>query len=192
MNPFRDLVPRPKDFQALAVPSKFDIEIGCGVGFHPIRYAQENPDRFLLAFERTEEKFTKFARRLERHPPLKNLTAIRGDGMAWIVHGIPKESVNQYFFLYPNPYPKNSQKNLRFHNMPLFQWVVESLKPGGRITQSTNSQAYADEAERVTKTRWGLPIVKREIWTGTPRSHFEKKYQARGENCWNLVWEKPQ
>jgi tRNA G46 methylase TrmB len=162
------------------------------VGFHPIRFAQENPDQFLLAFERTQEKFAKFARRLERHPHLKNLMAIRGDGMAWIVHGIPPCSVDHYFFLYPNPYPKNSQRNLRFHNMPLFQWVVDSLKPKGLVTLATNSTSYAEEAERVSESSWGLRPVKRERWLAAPRTHFEKKYQQRGEICWNLVWEKPE
>jgi len=55
---------------------KLVIEIGPGVGLHPIQYAKSNPDKFVVAIEKTSEKYAKFARRLENHSEINNLFAI--------------------------------------------------------------------------------------------------------------------
>lgn len=184
------LAPKPKDFRNLPIRHPLDVEIGCGVGLHPIRYAIDNPDRMLWAFERTEEKFDKFFRRLQKHPQISNIEAIRGDGVLWIAHLQLQEIIERIFLLYPNPYPKNSQKNLRFHHMDLFDHVVRALKVGGTITLATNELFYRQEARAVMAERWGLELVSDAPWDGMPRTHFEKKYRARGQICWNLEWKK--
>ena len=86
-----------------------DLEIGCGVGWHPIHYARQNPDRFLVAIEHTRTRFESFERRTVRHPELKNLMAIHADAIEWVTHVLMPESVERIFLLYPNPAnPKNS------------------------------------------------------------------------------------
>jgi tRNA G46 methylase TrmB len=167
------------------------------VGFHPLRYARENPRRQLVAFERTAEKFAKFQRRLAHHDPLPNLIPIHGDAIPWITHAVAPASVDRYFILYPNPYPKESQRNLRFHYMPFFSVIVETLRRGGALTLATNMDFYRREAGEKITGDWGLRLVSEERVTegslrpdSGPRTHFEKKYLARGEACWNLVFAK--
>lgn len=186
-------VPLPPDFRTLPVdPDKpLDVEIGCGVGFHPLRYARRNPDRQVIAFEKTRDKFGKFLGRLAHHDPLPNLIPVHGDAVAWISHALGPESVDRYFLLYPNPYPKESQRNLRFHLMPFFSYLRATLKVGGTFTMATNEEFLVREARAVMREQWGLTLVEcRELDASShmPRTHFEKKYLARGERCWNLVW----
>ena len=57
-------IPKPRfpfefDFVSTGL---LDIEIGCGVGMHPLRYAKENPSRTLLAIEHTRTRFNTFKR----------------------------------------------------------------------------------------------------------------------------------
>lgn len=188
-------VPLPRDFRRLPIdPTQpLDVEIGCGVGFHPLRYARRNPDRQLVAFERTREKFAKFAGRVSHHEELPNLIPVHGDAVNWIAHSFAPESVDRYFLLYPNPYPKESQRNLRFHLMPFFSVLRDTLKQGGTITLATNEEFYAGEAVEAMREIWGLRLLeRRELpFDSVPRTHFEKKYLARGDRCWNLVWQKP-
>ncbi|HEY8278503.1 MAG TPA: SAM-dependent methyltransferase [Bdellovibrionota bacterium] len=185
-------VPMPPDFRKLPVdPDRpLDVEIGCGVGFHPLRYARMNPDRQIIAFERTSAKFARFEGRIRNHPELPNLFAIHGDAVAWISHGFAPESVDRYFLLYPNPYPKESQKNQRFHSMPFFSFLRATLKRGGTLTLATNEEFYMREALSEMREQWGLKLVEcREIdRNSAPRSHFEKKYLERGDRCWNMVF----
>jgi tRNA G46 methylase TrmB len=163
-----------------------DIEIGCGVGFHPISYARKNPDRLLVAVEKTTKKFEKFKRRFLNHKSPANLIPVHANAVAWITHYIQPESVDRYFILYPNPYPKNPQK--RFFAMPFMAYLIETLKPHGEITLATNEKFHADEARELGVQQWNLKLIKDEILPldSTPRTHFEKKYLARGEACFNL------
>ncbi len=187
-------MPVPPDFRALPLDPAMplDVEIGCGVGYHPLKYAQKNPGRQLVAFERTTEKFEKFAGRLKNHPELPNLFPVHGDAIPWITHGFLPESVDRYFLLYPNPYPKEAQKNQRFHFMPFFSRLKDTLKRGGSITLATNEESYMLEAKQVLREQWGMKLIDcRELPLDfTPRTHFEKKYLLRGDRCWNLVWTK--
>lgn len=185
-------VPVPPDFRKLPLDERLpvDVEIGCGVGFHPLRYARQHPDRQLVAFERTAAKFARFAGRIRGHESMPNLIPIHGDAIPWISHGFAPESVDRYLLLYPNPYPKESQRNLRFHFMPFFARLRDTLKRGGSLTMATNQEFYMREARQVIHDHWGLRLVEcRELHRqAAPRSHFEKKYLERGDRCWNMIW----
>ncbi len=174
-----------KDTTFLQPP--FDIEIGCGVGFHPIQYALQNPDRRLLALERSRSRFEKFLRRIAGNGSPPNLTPIRGDALQWIGHNIPKKSVRRYFFLYPNPFPLKR----RWHRMSFMEYLLETLEPSGTIHLATNVEDYYKEAKRDFSSLWGLHCIEDSILKrgALPRTHFEKKYLERGDSCWNLIFQ---
>ncbi len=183
----------PKPDVKVDIPTNYsnlDIEIGCGVGFHPIDYAKNNPERLLIAIEKTKEKFDKFLGRLERHPKIKSVVPIHTNAVWWISHEVKPNSVDKYFILYPNPYPKDPQK--RFFQMPFMYHLVETLKPGGTITLATNEKYYFDESLKNGQNIFGLKVAENKIVdpSGKPRTHFEKKYLERGETCYNLILQK--
>lgn len=183
----------PKPDVKVDIPTKYsnlDIEIGCGVGFHPIDYAKNNPERLLIAIEKTKEKFDKFLGRLERHPKIKSVVPIHTNAVWWIAHEVKPNSVDRYFILYPNPYPKDPQK--RFFQMPFMNHLVETLKPGGTITLATNEKYYFDESLENGEKIFGLKVLESKPVdpSGKSRTHFEKKYLERGETCYNLILQK--
>ncbi len=171
-----------------------DIEIGCGVGWHPIVYAKNNPDRLLIAIEHTRDKFERFQSRLHRHKPLPNLIAIHADAVAWITHCLGPQQIDRCFILYPNPIPKAPNK--RWLRMPFFRKLVEHMKPLGEMTLATNEVEYYKEALEYAAS-WNLNIYKNFLFTkntppqGGPRTHFEKKYLARGQTCYEIVMQSP-
>jgi tRNA (guanine-N7-)-methyltransferase len=185
-------VPLPPDFRPLPLDLglPLDVEIGCGAGLHPLRYARANPGRQLLAIERTRAKFEKFQGRVANHEPLPNLIPVHGDAIAWITHGLKPDSVSRYFILYPNPYPKESQRNLRFHNMPFFAWLKETMRKEGELVLASNREFYLREAEDRICRHWGLALLEKQLLPRefAHRTHFEGKYLKRGEPCWNLVF----
>lgn len=178
----------PRDLQRPGVAvGPLDLEIGCGVGWHPIAYAQANADRRLIAIEHTRAKFESFERRLQKHN-LANLLAVHADAVRWITHAIGNESLDRVFILYPNPEPQ--AKNKRWFRMPFMEELLRKLKPNGTITLATNIGEYAAEAREYAMQHWGLELVK-ESTPRKPRTHFEKKYLERGEECFDLVFRKP-
>lgn len=172
-----------------------DVEIGCGVGLHPLRYARENPNRVLVAIEQTVEKFNKFARRVSRHERLPNLVPVHANAIGWISHRVRPASIDRVLLLYPNPNPKSL--NQRWHAMPFMERLIACLKPCGEIWLATNMYAYAAEAHDYFERIWQLEVIEQRSYSiarppeGGARTHFEKKYLERGEICYELRVRKP-
>jgi tRNA (guanine-N7-)-methyltransferase len=170
-----------------------DFEIGCGVGLHPIQYATQNPERFLIATEHTHEKFEKFSRRFEKHQSPTNLLPIHGNAISVAHYLIPEQSLDRCFLLYPNPNPKNL--NQRWHAMPFMQRILQLLKPDGELIIATNEEFYALEAIEWMKNYWQLEVHEERMTQSSHsahlgRTHFERKYLSRGEVCYNLIFKR--
>lgn len=164
------------------------LEIGAGKGKHALLYAAENPYTQLIAIERTRNKFEAFAE-LSLKKNLINLTAIHADALPWIVHAITPKSIERIFLLYPNPEQHNP--NQQWLNMPFFEFLLSRLKTEGEIILATNIESYMDNAEQKASTLWCLPNSRECVAIESKRTHFEIKYLARGETCWQLTMTKP-
>lgn len=160
-----------------------------------MRYANENPDRKLIAIEHTRAKYAKFKSRVEHHPELHNLLPVHADAVRWVSHVLKPSSVSRILLLYPNPEPKAANK--RWLRSPFFHRLMEVLAPGGEVILATNEIEYWREALEYGENFWGLHIRSRREFTqanqppGVPRTHFEKKYLLRGETCFDVVFAKP-
>lgn len=182
---------KPRGYAKLDLPEvPIDLEIGCGVGLHPIRYATQNPNRYLIAIEKTWAKFEKFDGRVSRHPDIKNLLAVHADAVAWVTHFLTPNSISKCFILYPNPNPKNPAK--RWVRMPFMQKLLEVLKPEGEIIFRTNEKFYHDEVLDFAKSHWGLHLLVDRVISNEerPYTHFEKKYLERGDVCFEAVFQR--
>jgi tRNA (guanine-N7-)-methyltransferase len=181
-----------EQLQTLFLSSKeVDLEIGCGVGWHPLQYQHANPQRNLIACERTKDKYQSFAGRYLNHSSPSNLVPLHCDAIGLLQHFIPENSLSQIFLMYPNPEPKNPAQ--RWFLMPAMKLILSRLKPGGLIQLRTNIESYATEARNSAAENWSLePLVFRQVSKlEKPVSHFEKKYLARGETCIEFVCKKP-
>lgn len=183
-------VPVPKKVE---LPRGYDrtvLEIGCGVGFHPIDYAKKNQSTLILAIEKTREKFDKFKRRIDGHPNLSNLVGIHSNAVWWVTHHLSASTLDGVFILYPNPYPKDPQK--RFFRMPFMHHLIETLKDGAFIEVATNEEFYYQEVLDYGLNYWKLKLVDQFSIDRhfPPRSHFEKKYLSNNHSCRNVIFRK--
>lgn len=164
------------------------LEIGAGKGKHALSFALQNPDKHLIAIERTRNKFDAFSK-LATLQDLPNLDAIHADAIAWTVHALKPNSVAKIFILYPNPEQHNP--NQQWLNMPFFEFLLSRLQVGGEIILATNIQSYMDNAEHQAAKLWCLPNTRYRVPVDSQRTHFEVKYLARQEVCWELSIRKP-
>ena len=164
------------------------LEIGAGKGKHALSFALQNPDKHLIAIERTRNKFDAFSRQATLQD-LPNLDAIHADAIAWTVHALKPNSVAKIFILYPNPEQHNP--NQQWLNMPFFEFLLSRLQVGGEIILATNIQSYMDNAEHQAAKLWCLPNTRYRVPVDSQRTHFEVKYLARQEVCWELSIRKP-
>lgn len=202
LKPFRgELVPKPHTTLDLMTEASryeaFDLEIGCGAGMHAIAYARANPKRLLVAVERTQDKFAGVEQRLKNHEPLPNLLALRDDAVSLVTHLVSPHSLDRVFLLYPNPYPKESQANKRWHRMPFLRSLHGAMKVGGELTLATNERFYRDEALLWFSGVGLFDLIREDSFVQNDvgsqrlpkaRTHFEKKYLAAGQTVYNLVF----
>ena len=102
-------------------------------------YVNQNTDRYLISIEKTINKFNKFKNAIGGKNIL-NLSAIHDNGVSFVTQHLKEDSVDRFFFLYPNPYPKSKDKNKRFHAMPFMKKAVSCLKNSGQIIFATNEE----------------------------------------------------
>lgn len=168
--------------------SSVDLELGSGTGMFALNYAKQHRERHLIAIEQTVNKFNTFNRAVELDQA-HNLTPVHADATLWVERYLPKHSIERLFILYPNPYPKKKQKNLRWHYMPAMHAILDVLQPGSPITFCTNLRWLVDEAAVQFHRGWKLELVSLEPiqqHSRTPLTRFEKKYLERGETCFEL------
>jgi tRNA G46 methylase TrmB len=176
-----------------------DLEIGSGVGWHAIQQVQFAPDRFLIAVEKTREKFEKMTARIERNRAksgrnLSQLFPVHADAVAFAVHAVAEASVDRIFLYYPNPCSKNPAA--RWLRMPFFGFLLSRLRNGGTIALRTNLRSYFEESIELAETFWGLEVISRREFTreevppANAMTHFERKYLERGETCFEWIGRK--
>lgn len=174
--------------------SRLVIEIGAGVGFHAVCYAKSNSDSFIIPIEKTSAKFNKLNSRVSNHPELDNIYPVHANAINWIFSNLDSYEVDECFILYPNPYPKASQQNKRFTDIPFMDFLFTTLKPGASLTLATNMNYYYEEAKTAFMAQKCLELkedfIINNVGNFVPRTHFEKKYLERNEVCYNLVFVK--
>lgn len=169
-----------------------DLEIGAGAGLHSVSYCLQNPDRKLVALERTAERFSKLMIRREKYPELNNLFCLRADAQWWASQHLGPSCLKNVFILYPNPYPKQSQANHRWHRSPFMGFLLTRMQVGGRLTLATNIKSYFDEANQYFGDFWKLEVRSQQIPTDfLGRTHFELKYLKAQQTCYEICVKKP-
>ena len=72
--------------------------------------------------------------------------------------------------------------------------LLKVLKPGGEIRIASNDQDYICEAIEWAEKAWPLEVFLKDSFDQStfksPRTHFEKKYLLRGENCFEAGFRK--
>jgi len=189
-------IPKPRTLVDIDGSSVFDLEVGCGVGKFALAYCKAHPKRHLIAMDRSRMRMQKFkqARVSQPHELTSNLTLACEDFDKLWAHQLSGLAFERIFFWYPNPYPKPGQANKRWHRMPIMGSIIESLNTGGAICLATNEAFYAQEAKKFFVQHWQLSLAKEDIYQDAlpfePRTHFEKKYLARGQKIYDLVFTK--
>ena len=162
------------------------FDSGCGIGESSRIIAQQNPHSNVIAIDRSEVRLGKHERIFES--TLDNLLFVRADILDfWRLAVAENWVLEKHFILYPNPYPKATHVQRRWHASPVF---TDLLKLGGELTVRSNWKTYIDEFV------FALRIVNIEAETieytaEQPITAFERKYWADGQTTWQTCIKKP-
>lgn len=125
------------------------LEIGFGAGEHLHQLAGEHPDTGMIGAEPYEMGVAKLLSKLAAEPRA-NIRIHEGDGRD-IIAALPAQSLDRFFLLFPDPWPKTRHHKRRFLQMEMLDELARVLKPGAELRFATDDKSYLPYAlERLT------------------------------------------
>ena len=156
------------------------LDAGCGVGLSTRHLALSHPDCFVLGIDQSADRLARQTVWPQAEPT--NALLLRADLVDFwrllLAEGVP---LHQHYLLYPNPWPKASHLQRRWHGHPLFPTIVAL---GGVLECRSNWPIYIAEFS-VGLQQLGVVDVEVAPFIPTlPLTPFEKKYAASGHALW--------
>jgi tRNA (guanine-N7-)-methyltransferase len=155
------------------------LEIGFGGGEHLTQQAARRPDVLLLG----AEPFLNGVASALRHIAERGLTNVRvhdGDARE-LLAGLPDESLDRVFILFPDPWPKTRHHKRRLIQDAVVADLARVLKPGGRLRFATDWKDYAGwTLERVLRSgRFTWSAERAADWRVAPTDHVTTRYELK-------------
>ena len=157
----------------------------CGVGLSTQQLAQHFSDARIIGIDKSDIRVGKHLHHSQDvDNKMDNYLILRADVIDfWRLAVQAGMQLSQHFLLYPNPYPKKTQDQKRWHGSASF---LDLHQLGGQLEVRSNWLLYLQECQFVLKK------LKREseisvVNDPQPLTMFEKKYQASGQDCYRLV-----
>nr|WP_252736333.1 tRNA (guanine-N(7)-)-methyltransferase [Aestuariibacter sp. A3R04] len=153
----------------------------CGVGESTANLARQFPDCKVIGLDKS-------AFRVGKHEHYQsgedNYAVFRADvNDFWRLAQTQSWSIKKHFLLYPNPYPKSSQIQKRWYASAA---MVDLMALCPHIEVRSNWLLYLMEFSQAVR-HYGLQGNMRELRSAAPMTPFERKYQASGQPCWQLI-----
>ena len=116
------------------------LEVGFGAGEHLAWQAEHRSDIGLIGAEPYEMGVAKLLTKLEEKP-LNNVRIYEGDGRD-IIAALPDASLDRFFLLFPDPWPKTRHHKRRFLQVAMLDELARVLKPGAELRFATDDKSY--------------------------------------------------
>ncbi len=158
------------------------IDSCCGVGDSTARLAALYPDARVIGIDKSALRVDKHSHYAAGH---NNYCVIRADvNDMWRLLAASEWTVRAHYLLYPNPYPKSSQVQKRWHAsaaMPALMALTHNIEV------RSNWKLYLQEFSLAAE-QYGVSGCLQSLSSQSPGfTPFERKYQASGQECWQLT-----
>lgn len=158
----------------------------CGVGQSTRLLAKRNPDALVIGVDKSAHRLGKNDQELTEKTEtsdIDNFMLVRAD-LNDLYRLIEQQDwlIKKHYILYPNPWPKSKHVQRRWHGSAVFPEIISI---GETITLRSNWKLYLEEfllAAELAGRKGTLTAVKDQL----PLTPFEAKYQASGQQCWQL------
>jgi tRNA (guanine-N7-)-methyltransferase len=157
-----------------------DVEIGAGKGKFLNELATLHPERNILAVERSP-KYQRLCCDRAARRGLENVRLVATTGEDLLFRLLAPESVETFFVLFPDPWPKKRHHKRRLFKPDVVAAVERALVPGGRLLVKSDHDAYAEVIREVLAGATGFVSLDPDpAFADLPVTGFEVKYLAEG------------
>jgi tRNA (guanine-N7-)-methyltransferase len=173
------------------------VDLGCGDGLFLSQMASQQPEKNFLGIERLAKRVTKTARKAARLPNMRVLRVDTSDALDFL---LPPDSVEAFYLLFPDPWPKRRHHRRRIVTVRFLELIYRALEPNGIFRIATDHADYFRQIEQVAATSldgggFELDCFKQSSsasitttlnWPKIPQTKFEQRFCAAGLSIYRL------
>ena len=157
-----------------------EVDLGCGDGTFLVARARENPERDFLGIERLPGRVRGACRKIGEGQ-LPNARVLRAEIPEALRELLPAHSVEVFYLLFPDPWPKRRHHSRRVVNAEFLRHAAEALVPGGELRIATDHADYFAEIQRISLQEPAFEIAPTAgEMEAAVHSTFEERFRARG------------
>lgn len=151
------------------------VDLGCGDGSFLCTLARQTPDKNFLGIERLLNRVRSSARKAAR---LDNVRLLRVESSYAVRYLLPDESVETFYLLFPDPWPKRRHHRRRMVTPDFLNSIYATLQKDGSIYIATDDVDYFEKIKEIAESNPGFAIDDADI--DLPQSKFGLIFRQQG------------
>jgi tRNA (guanine-N7-)-methyltransferase len=161
------------------------VDLGCGDGSFLCEMAQQFPKQNFLGIDRLIKRVEKVRRRAEK---IENVHVLRADTLFAVRYLLPKCSVETFYLLFPDPWPKRRHQLRRIFTRDFLDGVAGALENHGTVRVATDQLDYFHHIERLSRAHRHFEVV--DDTDVLPLSRFERQFREQALPIYRLTLRK--
>jgi tRNA (guanine-N7-)-methyltransferase len=151
------------------------VDLGCGDGSFVCALAQRLPDKNFLGIERLLNRVRISARKAAM---LDNVRLLRMESSYAVRYLLPAESVERFYLLFPDPWPKRRHHLRRIVTPDFLGSIHAALQKNGSIYIATDDADYFEKIKEIVELDPGFAIGDADV--DLPQSKFGLIFRSKG------------
>lgn len=152
------------------------VDLGCGDGSFLCALAQRTPEKNFLGIERLLGRFRSAAVKAAKIP---NVRVLRMESSYVVRYLLPRRSVETFYLLFPDPWPKRRHWRRRIVTPDLLKAISQALIQGGILLIATDYLNYFEKIKEIARANLDFAIVD-PASVDLPLSRFARIFQQQG------------
>lgn len=165
------------------------VDLGCGDGAFLVAMAQRYPEKSFLGIERLLGRVSSAAHKIERGK-IDNARVLRFETSYAVRYLLPNESVETFYLLFPDPWPKRRHQRRRVADEEFLNSIQAALIPGGTFHVATDQRDYFEQIKASAGDQFDVVDLADPARTDLPLTKFEQRFRDRGEPIYRSLLRK--
>jgi tRNA (guanine-N7-)-methyltransferase len=162
------------------------VDLGCGDGSFLCELARRHPDVNFLGTEKLVGRVTQVCRKAAS---LENVRVLNVESSYAIRYLLPEASVETFYLLFPDPWPKRRHHRRRIVTHDFLSSVHRALQADGVLRIATDQHDYFEQIDRTAKNQSGFGAIDFDS-VERPTTKFERRFHQAGAPIYRLTLRK--
>jgi tRNA (guanine-N7-)-methyltransferase len=164
------------------------VDLGCGDGSFLCEMARQFPKKNFLGIERLTKRVENVRSKAEK---IENVRVLRAETLFALRYLLPESSVEVFYLLFPDPWPKRRHQFRRIFTRDFLDAVAIALESGGVLRVATDQSDYFLQIERLSRAHLEFQILQQSPDDPVfPVTKFERKFRDQRAPIYRLALRK--